>query len=94
MNQEHHHGAADRPYISCREVLDFIMAYLDNELSADQRHDFERHLRVCPSCVNYLESYKQTVLLGKSAMDPAADPALAQVPDALVAAVRAARKAR
>lgn len=82
-----------RPYLTCREMLDFVMAYLDNELDPVQREDFERHLKVCPSCVNYLASYKLTVQLGKSAMHDSNDPADTVAPRGLVEAIQAARRA-
>jgi anti-sigma factor RsiW len=78
-------------YITCREVLDFIMAYLDGELTPDQKHEFERHLGVCPSCVNYLDSYKATINLGKTAMQNLDEPATGSVPEGLIRAIREAR---
>ena len=79
------------PYISCRDVFDFIMAYLDGELTPAQRHEFERHLGVCPSCVNYLDSYQATVKLGKSAMQNLDELATESVPEGLLQAIREAR---
>lgn len=100
------HGTPDRspnpprPYLSCREVLDFLMSYLDGELTADQRAEFERHLTVCPSCVNYLNSYKATLEMARSAMassdphnhrlDTPADSDEAPVPPDLLLAIRRA----
>ncbi len=51
--------------ISCREVLDFLAAYLDGELVPGVRTDFERHLARCPACVGYLESYRETIRPGE-----------------------------
>jgi anti-sigma factor RsiW len=79
--------------LTCREVLDFLMAYLDAELSADQKHEFERHLKVCPSCVNYLESYKETIRLGKASMQDLDSTAQGVVPEGLIRAIRQAREA-
>jgi anti-sigma factor RsiW len=78
-----------RPYITCRELIDFIGSYRDRELTPEQRSEFERHLSVCPSCVNYLKTYEQTILLAKVADD---DPAPADVPESLVQAILEARK--
>ena len=80
-----------RPYITCREVLEFVMSYLDGDLTVEQRHEFERHIGVCPSCVNYLDTYKTTIMLGKSAMCDADSSICGDIPDALIKAVRAAR---
>ncbi|MBX3407168.1 MAG: zf-HC2 domain-containing protein [Phycisphaeraceae bacterium] len=74
--------------ITCREAIDFIMAYLDNELPLEQRHEFERHLSVCPSCVNYLDSYQRTVTLGRETHRGNTD----DVPASLLKAIGAARK--
>lgn len=83
---------ANAPYITCREVLDFIMAYLGDELTPEQRYEFERHLGVCPSCVNYLNSYKATVTLGKAAMQNLDEPSTGSVPEGLIRAIREARQ--
>lgn len=82
---------ANTPYITCREVLDFLMAYLDGELTPDQKREFERHLSACPSCVNYLHSYQATVRLGKAALQPLEEPATGTVPEGLLRAIREAR---
>jgi anti-sigma factor RsiW len=74
---------------TCRDVIAYLMAYLDGDLPAPQRAEFERHLSLCPSCVNYLESYKETVLLGKAAMKDARE--LENVPEGLIRAIQEAR---
>jgi anti-sigma factor RsiW len=76
--------------LTCRELIDFIAAYLDAELAPEQRETFEHHLSLCPHCVQYLESYRQTLRLGKQACADD-DPGQADVPEELVAAILAAR---
>ena len=83
-----------QPYITCRELIDFIADYLDGTLPPRQRSEFERHLNVCPSCVAYLDSYRQTISLGKLALAPSDAPAGSLVPESLIRAVIAARVAR
>lgn len=78
-------------YITCRELIEFIADYLDGSLSTEMRHEFERHLGVCPSCVAYLDGYKQTIKLGKMALQPTDEPAKGTVPEGLLRAIRAAR---
>ena len=80
-----------RPYITCRELIDFIMGYLEGTLPPEQKSDFERHLNVCPSCVAYLDGYRQTVELGRTAFAPSDASARGFAPDALLEAIRAAR---
>ena len=54
--------------MKCPEFIEFIEAYLSNQLPENVVHDFNQHLKWCPDCRNYLQSYKQTVELGKTAM--------------------------
>jgi anti-sigma factor RsiW len=77
--------------MNCRELTEFLMAYLDGELPEDQRSSFESHLFGCQSCVNYLESYRATIQLGRAAC--ADDGSLpSDVPEALVQAILAATR--
>jgi anti-sigma factor RsiW len=80
--------------LSCRDVADFLMAYEDGELSAEEQREFDRHLAVCPDCVAYLASYRATVALGKRAFADEDAAAADEVPEELVAAVLAARQRR
>lgn len=65
-----------REYVTCEEVITFLLGYLLGELSREKEMDFEKHLAVCPSCVNYIKTYKATVELGKQALgeEPAGSP--------------------
>ena len=83
------HGGEE--FITCEEVITFLLDYLTHELSTEEQAEFDRHLAICPSCQAYLETYKQTVRLGREAMRDELVPA----PPALGAAlVRAIVKAR
>ena len=78
--------------MTCREFADFIGEYLSGELAPDVRGAFERHLSQCSNCVKYLAGYRETIRLGKLALgDDGAPPV--DVPDDLVAAILAARRA-
>ena len=80
--------------MTCREFVDFLMAYLDGELGPERRADFEHHLVECPPCIDYLETYKTTVeLTGGACRDPDG-PVPEEVPDELVRAILAAVKDR
>jgi anti-sigma factor RsiW len=77
--------------VTCREFADFVMAYLDGELAADQRGRFDAHLAVCPDCVRYLDQYRDTVAAVQ--LEAEDDGGLAgDVPEELVRAIVAARK--
>lgn len=81
--------------MTCRELIEFLMDYLDGTLPPEQRREFERHLAVCPSCVAYLKSYEQTSRLAVEALTDSAGPAiLPPVPEGLVRAVLAAAAAK
>jgi anti-sigma factor RsiW len=84
---------AHAPTLSCRELIEFLADYLDGELSAAQRVAFEAHLAVCPYCVDYLASYRETIHLGRRALAAEAE-VLEEVPAQLVAAILAARGRR
>ena len=77
-----------KPYIPCEEVITFLWAYLAGELPAEKVFEFERHLSVCPSCVNYIETYKKTVELSRGTFEADEE----DVPEDLMRAVMAARR--
>lgn len=77
----------NRPYITCRELIDFLYLYLEGELPAERVAEFERHLGVCPSCVTYIETYREAILLGKKAFVDPEVPAETCAPEELVAAI-------
>jgi anti-sigma factor (TIGR02949 family) len=76
--------------ITCRELIDFLMSYMDGELPAEQRAEFERHLNACPPCRRYMATYEQTVQLSRQATAVESPPEPA--PEALVQAILAARR--
>jgi anti-sigma factor RsiW len=79
--------------MTCREISEFLMAYLDGELPAARTRAFEEHIGGCPECVAYLESYKATVELGKAAFVSEDDRA-AELPEQLIDAILRATRAR
>jgi anti-sigma factor RsiW len=77
--------------VNCRECADFLADYVAGELPANQLAVFERHLRACSNCEEYMRQYKATILAGRAAC---ADPdAEADVPEPLIRAILAARAA-
>jgi anti-sigma factor RsiW len=72
--------------LTCREFIDFLMAYLSGELPAEQRAVFEAHLGECPACVSYLKSYQQTVRIEKLVCG-CGDPVPADAPEELIRAI-------
>ena len=81
-----------RPYITCRELIEFLYLYLSGELPPDRVSEFERHLSVCPSCVQYIASYQQTVALAKQPLVDLDQPVRDTVPEELVTAILKVRR--
>ena len=55
---------------TCREVHEFLMAWLDGELEPAIGERFEAHIAACPCCKHYIDSYQQSIKLGRSAYEP------------------------
>lgn len=76
--------------MTCRELNDFLLEYLEGSLSGDVRRVFDEHLGVCPACVRYLEEYREVVRLGRACGEE--HDAAAEAPEELVQAILAARR--
>ncbi len=72
--------------MTCRQLIDFIVDYLDGTLPADERRLFERHLTVCRSCVAYLRTYEQSIRMAQGTRMEQAE-----VPEELIRAIVASR---
>lgn len=77
--------------LTCREFDAFILDYLDGRLSRRDQLMFDLHMRMCKICRDYVESYKRTIALEKGAFADLDAPVPAEVPEALVRSVMAAR---
>lgn len=55
--------------MTCRDVTDFLDAFVADDLAPDVRGTFERHLSVCVDCRHFLQQYQQTVAAGKCACE-------------------------
>ena len=68
-----------RPSLSCEQVNQFILDYLDGALDARTRKRFEAHMAACPDCSPYLDQYVQTVELLREQGEAAPAPPAALV---------------
>lgn len=59
----------------CREFVELVSDYLDDELPAADRARFEAHLAECDGCLGYLEDIRQIVNSLHELPEPPADPA-------------------
>lgn len=78
--------------MTCREFADFMVDYITGELPAPVRVRFEDHLRVCENCQRYLESYRQSISLGKQAFNDWNETAFPHVSERLIQAILSARR--
>lgn len=76
--------------LTCRELIEFLAAYVEGELTADERARFDAHLAVCPHCVDYLNGYRESIRLAQAAYSDAAEIP-PDVPEELVEAILASR---
>jgi len=79
--------------VTCIELIAFLDAYVDDELDAGTRADFDLHLLVCPSCRAYLASYKETIDLARGAAEREEDLAH-DAPPELIEAVLTSKSRR
>jgi len=80
------------PWITCREVVDFLQDYLAGGLDAEAAARFERHLSECPPCVAYMKTYQATPAIVEAALKDEGDVP-ADMPEDLVRAILRARPA-
>ncbi len=45
--------------MTCHNYKDLMMGYLDNELTDEQKKQFEEHLSGCPECAGELEEFRK-----------------------------------
>ncbi|MGE5817932.1 MAG: zf-HC2 domain-containing protein [Deltaproteobacteria bacterium] len=46
---------------NCQQITDLVFHYLNDNLGPSVKRDFQKHLRICPDCVHFLNTYKKTV---------------------------------
>ena len=77
--------------LTCRELVDFMDDYWSGALPYETVDRFNQHLAACPSCVNYTNTWKEVIRVGRAALLASDATVPADVPEALVAAILAAR---
>jgi anti-sigma factor RsiW len=50
----------------CQTVFALLSEHLDQELPADTCHELERHIQDCAPCVEFVESLKKSIALGRN----------------------------
>jgi len=49
--------------MTCKELVELVIDYLEGTLPDDVRTRMERHLAGCDGCTHYLEQMRQTIRL-------------------------------
>ena len=76
--------------LTCAELDQFVVDYLDQKLSRWQRFKFHFHVLFCPKCRVFLENYKKTVEIEKRTT-ASRRPAIEVAPEELIRAILAAK---
>ena len=74
--------------MTCRELVDFLADFLDGTMPSDVREHFEKHLKNCPPCVSFLNTYNTGAELARAAYQDDC----CEMPEDLVKAILDARK--
>lgn len=46
---------------TCKELSELLLQYVNQELSASVKDSFDAHLKICPDCVSFLNTYRKTI---------------------------------
>jgi anti-sigma factor RsiW len=79
--------------VTCEDFASFILDYLENELDGTTRATFEHHIAICPNCVRYLATYRATIRACREAFQASSGTLPPVVPEDLVRAILAVRRA-
>lgn len=74
--------------ITCREFNEFIFDYTEGLLSDQQVALFERHMKLCPMCRNFMKTYVATFKAGKAFFPYDDNEVSSEVPEGLLNAIR------
>ena len=78
--------------MTCRDIIEFLIDYVSEELPANERAIFDKHLAECPPCADYLNTYMHTMTLEQVCLCPESAAVPAENPEHLVQAILEARR--
>lgn len=89
MAGKHHVRNTRQGSLTCKTATSLIAKYISADLDPKLELSFAEHLRVCPDCIAFLNTYKKTVELARSFLSQdLPDPSLEQVQTGVVRNVR------
>jgi hypothetical protein len=62
--------------MTCRELAELLIDYLDGELAEEMCCTIRTHLEVCPECVYFIETYQLTIQITRRLPASELPPAL------------------
>jgi anti-sigma factor RsiW len=62
--------------ISCHQLVEFCLDYIEGALPTDDQVGFRRHLAQCPDCVTFFETYRKTPELSREALSAEIPPSV------------------
>lgn len=78
--------------ISCQQLEEFVVDFLDDKLPSGQRIIFSSHIDSCPKCEVYLDNYQKTIAVSQAAHKlQGSEGECAKMPEALVQAILASK---
>lgn len=77
--------------MTCKEFIEFLLEYFEDDLAQERREVFEEHMEICPDCVAYLDSYRQTVSMLEESSKSGSEEVGEEVPRSLIDAILAAQ---
>ena len=78
--------------IDCKSLEKFVVEFLDDQLPAQTRTAFLKHIKECEHCDEYLQSYRKTINLSKAALTDNISAEKSEIPEKLVEAILAASR--
>jgi anti-sigma factor RsiW len=73
--------------ISCRQLIEFCLDYIEGALPQEERARFRKHLAQCPHCETFFETYQKTPEISREAL-------ATQIPEAVRDSVRSFLRSR
>ncbi len=58
-----------RNVLKCKECLDLLMDYLEDNLDSETQKQLDQHFGDCPPCLNFLGSYRDCSKMAQQLRD-------------------------
>jgi hypothetical protein len=51
---------------TCKQITDLVANYLNDSLGPRVKRQFDEHLKICPDCIAFLNTYRKTIAVSHS----------------------------